>query len=169
MAEPYVGEIRMFGGTYAPDGWLPCDGRQISIANYEALFALIGTTYGGDGMNTFAVPDLRGRVPMHSSTTHPIGQMAGVESVTLNSAQLAAHSHAPQVGAGNGSSSAPAGHFWAGNSDFKSYTAQPAPAEQFASAAIGAAGGSQAHDNMMPYLTMSFIIATQGVYPPFDN
>lgn len=164
MAEPYVGEIRMFSGTFAPDTWLPCDGRTVPITDYEVLFTLLGTTYGGDGVTTFAVPDLRGRVPMHSSPAHPRGQLGGTETVALNGPQLAAHTHTARVRSGNGTSSSPAGHYWAGNSDFQTY-AQAAPSVQFAPSAIGGVGGSQPHENMMPFATLTFIIATQGVYP----
>lgn len=164
MAEPYVGEIRMFSGTFAPDTWLPCDGRTVPISQFETLFALLGTTYGGDGVNTFGVPDLRGRAAMHLAPAHPLGQGGGSETVTLNGAQLAAHTHLAQARTGNGTSSAPAGHYWAGNSDYKIY-AQSAPSVQFAANAIGSAGGSQPHDNMMPFTTVTFIIATQGIYP----
>lgn len=164
MAEPYLGEIRMFGGNFAPENWVPCDGRILSISNFEALFAVIGTTYGGDGQSTFAVPDLRGRAPFHRNTSYPLGARGGTETVTLTVQEMAAHSHLPNVKAGNGSLSAPAGHYWAGNSDYGCYS-QAAPNVSFNPSAIGVAGGSQPHDNMMPFTTVTFIMATAGIFP----
>jgi len=163
--EPYLGEVRMFGGTFAPDGWMLCDGAAYPIAQYEALFSLIGNTYGGDGVNTFAVPDLRGRVPIHRSLAHPIGSTGGTETVTLSQLEMGAHSHTANVQAGNPNQLAPAAHFWAKHSDLPIYS-QAAPNAQFAPAAVGAAGGSQPHDNMMPFNTMTFIIAWSGLFPP---
>jgi microcystin-dependent protein len=164
MAEPYLGEIRMFGGTFAPQGWVPCDGRLLSISDNEPLFALLGTTYGGDGQSNFGVPDLRGRAPIHRSSVYPLGVRGGTETVTLTVPEMAAHTHLPNVKAGNGSSSTPAGSHWAGNNDFGCY-AHTAPNASFNPGAIGPAGGNQPHDNMMPFTTVSFIIATAGIYP----
>lgn len=166
--EPYVGEIRMFSGNYAPAGWLLCDGTTLTINDYAPLFYVIGTAYGGDGENNFKLPDLRGRAPMHRSGAHPLGESGGSETVTLNQAQLAAHTHAALAKTANGSSSAPAGHYWAGNSDFKCY-APAAPTVPFAASAIGAAGGNEPHENMMPFTTVTFIISTSGTIPNPSN
>lgn len=162
--DPYVGEIRMFGGSFAPAGWLMCDGRVVGIADYEVLFSLIGTTYGGDGRTTFGLPDLCGRVPLQRSSDYPLGLKDGVEQVTLTQQDLAEHTHAANTKAANGNSSAPAGRFWAGNAEYTCY-AKTAPDKQFAASAIGAVGGNEPHENMMPFLTVSFIIAVAGIYP----
>lgn len=158
----------MFGGNFAPAGWLKCDGSLVSITNYEVLFSLIGTTYGGDGQSTFALPDLRGRVPLQRSPSYPLGAKGGVEQVTLTQPNMAAHTHLANAKNGNGTSAAPAGRYWSSNADYPLY-AQTAPTKQFAAAAIGAAGGNQPHDNMMPFLTLTFIIATNGIYPTSRN
>jgi microcystin-dependent protein len=154
----------MFAGNFAPQGWVLCDGRQLSIAEYEALYSLVGTTYGGDGQTSFNVPDLRGRAPMHKSQAYPQGAIGGTESVTLTQQNLPAHTHVPNAKKANGSSAAPAAHYWAGNSDFLCYT-QTAPTVPFDRAAIGLAGNSQPHENMMPFVTVSFVMATNGIYP----
>ncbi|MBD8499463.1 tail fiber protein [Paenibacillus arenosi] len=163
MMESYVGEIRMFGGNFAPQGWALCNGQLISIAENEVLFSLIGTTYGGDGQTTFALPDLRGRIPLHTSNTLPLGSKAGTETVTLISSQLPAHTHqVVSVGAA-GQSASPTNMLWA---------ASPAPIYGQSSTTVNmnaqsitAVGGNQPHDNMMPTTTISFIISLYGVYP----
>src|SRR3954469_17037420 len=120
MSEPYIGEIRMFAGNFAPLNWAICDGSLQAIANNDALYALLGTTYGGDGVNTFALPDLRGRAPVHQGTyagnSFIIGQSSGAETVTLTSNQMPAHSHVPQAasGASGNPANSPAGNFWSG-------------------------------------------------------
>jgi microcystin-dependent protein len=167
MAEPYVGEIRVFGGNFAPVGWALCDGRTLAISTNETLYALIGTTYGGDGQNTFALPDLRGRVPIHTGPGYSLGQTGGTEMVSLTSQNLPVHSHTAAASAANATSSVPTGRFWATNTDFRCYS-NATPNTSFAPAAIGAAGGSVPHDNMMPFLTVSYIIALEGIYPNFN-
>jgi microcystin-dependent protein len=162
--DPYLGEIRMFGGTFAPVGWVLCSGQMLDISQNEALYSLLGTTYGGDGQTTFGVPDLRGRVPIHKSSTYPMGAIGGVESVTLTSQQLATHTHAVRANAGGSSVLPPTNAVWAANSDLNCYT-QAQPNATFNPGAISAAGGNQPHENMMPYLTVSFIMATEGIYP----
>ncbi len=167
MANQYVGEIRMFAGNFAIEGWLFCDGSLLPISEYEVLFNLIGTTYGGDGIETFAVPDLRGRVPIHTGnngvSTYVIGEAAGVEQVTLTLNQLPVHNHAPMASSAASGSNSPTGNYWASNPVTKQYsTAAPAATM---SAMTGSAGGSQPHDNMLPYLCVSFIIAWSGVFP----
>lgn len=165
MAAPYIGEIRMFGGNFAPDGWATCDGQTLSIAENEALFTLIGTTYGGNGTTTFALPDLRGRAATHLGSGFVQGQSGGTETVTLTTAQLPSHSHAA-AGAPGGTVKSPAGQVWAADrgQNVAPYTAAP-NGSAMAPAAIGQQGGSQPHDNMQPFLTVSFIIALQGIFP----
>jgi microcystin-dependent protein len=159
----------MFGGNFAPLDWHFCDGSLLPISEYEALYNLIGTTYGGDGQNTFALPDLRGRAPFHQGTggggTYVMGQQGGVESVTLTTNQIPAHSHVPQAasaGPGNPANS-PQNNVWSGWTGGQ-FSNQP-PSANMSGAAIGSAGGSRPHDNMVPFLTISFIIALFGVYP----
>jgi microcystin-dependent protein len=158
----------MFGGKFAPVGWLMCDGSALSIADNQVLFAVIGTTYGGDGQTTFALPDMRGRVPLQRSPTYPLGARGGTEQVTLNQQNLAAHTHLANAKSGNGTSAVPAGHYWSSNADYTLYGTTP-PDKQFAASAIGSAGGSQPHDNMMPFLTLTFIIAVVGIFPNSRN
>lgn len=170
MAQPYVGEIRMFAGNFAPLGWLFCDGSLQPISEYETLFNLIGTTYGGDGQSTFALPDLRGRVPIHQgqsfgTSNYVIGESGGVESVTLTAQQIPSHSHTLSASSGAGTSSAPGGNVPAlvvGNL----YVGTPSgPTANLAPAAVGTAGGSQPHENMQPFLCVSFIISLFGIFP----
>lgn len=164
MAQPFVGEIRMFAGNFAPSGWLFCDGSLQSIAANEVLFTLIGTTYGGDGVQTFALPDLRGRVPVHQGNGAVIGQMAGEEQVTLGLSQLPSHSHTQVASAAPASAAATAsGNLLAASSAIQFYG--PAPGTAMASGALDTAGGGQPHDNMAPFLTLSFIIAQFGIFP----
>ncbi len=162
MAQPYVGEIRMFAGNFAPAGWMLCQGQLLPISEYDTLFNLIGTTYGGDGQETFALPNLQSRVPVHTGSGYVQGQTAGVETVTLTIQQIPSHNHVPSANTAGGQSS-PANGFWAESSlnQFSSGTAN----QQMASNAIGSAGGSQPHDNMLPYLCINFIISLFGVYP----
>ncbi|ADO76133.1 phage tail protein [Stigmatella aurantiaca] len=173
MAEPFLGEIRMFGGNFAPTGWAFCNGQILSIAQNQALFSLLGTTYGGNGQTTFALPDLRGRVPMHwgsgpGLTTRTLGEAAGTETVTLLQTQMPTHTHAATASAQPGNSTEPTGTFWAaavdGNSQqVSAYGTQPSTTLN--PQAIGIAGGNQPHNNMQPYLCVTFIIALQGIYP----
>jgi microcystin-dependent protein len=164
MAQPYVGEIRMFAGNFAPQGWMFCEGQLLPIAEYETLFNLIGTTYGGDGQMTFGLPDLRGRAPLHMGPGFTQGQAAGVEIVTLSLSQIPSHQHTPQA-AGSGDANGPLGRVWAGSADLAQFTAPGAINTTMSAAALAAAGGSQPHDNMPPFLTVSFIISLFGIYP----
>ncbi|UJF33808.1 phage tail protein [Paenibacillus hexagrammi] len=166
MSDQYVGEIRMFSGTYAPVGWVMCNGQLLNINEYQALFALIGTTYGGDGQTTFAVPDLRGRLPIHMGNGYTLGQMAGTEKVTLVSDQMPVHTHIPNASNVTGTSASPANAFWATSSasNVTPYSTT-APNTAMNPAAISSVGGNQSHDNMMPFLTVTFMIATEGVFP----
>jgi microcystin-dependent protein len=169
MSDPYLSEIRMFGGNFAPLGWALCNGAMLNIAENDALYALLGTTYGGDGQTTFAVPDLCSRIPIHMGTnptigtTYPLGQAGGSEMVTLTTPQLPAHSHQAVAVAGSGNQVGPQGALWAGSA-LNQFTTD-APNAAMAPNAVSAAGGSQPHDNMMPSLTINFIICTSGIYP----
>jgi microcystin-dependent protein len=165
MSEPYVGEIRMFAGNFAPANWFFCDGSLLSITDYETLFNLIGTTYGGNGQTTFALPDLRSRVPIHQTGGYPLGLKGGAETVQLNTTQLPAHSHVPQANSGVGGNSvnSPANSVWSGWTGGQ-FTAQ-APSLSLHPQAIATNGGGQPHDNMVPFQALSFIISPFGIYP----
>ncbi len=164
MSSPYVGEIRMFAGNFAPVGWMFCQGQLLSIADNDVLFNLIGTTYGGDGQNTFALPNLSSRIPIHQGPGFVIGQLAGEESVTLLTQQIPGHSHVPQGFATTGNQAGPSGGVWASSTpatQFSTLTGGPI----MSPAAVGATGGSQPHDNMVPFLVINFIISMFGVFP----
>jgi microcystin-dependent protein len=163
MSQPYIGEIRMFGGNFAPAGWAFCDGSILSIAENDTLFTLIGTTYGGDGQTTFALPNLQSRVPVHMGNGFTLAQTGGEEQVTLTVNQIPAHSHVPQANSGTGTQTSPAGNVWASSSNFPYAT--NAPSASMNPGAVGLAGGSQPHDNMVPFLAINFIISLFGIYP----
>lgn len=167
MSEPYLGEIRMFGGNFAPRGWMFCDGSILSIAQNDALFALLGTTYGGDGQETFQLPDLRGRVPVHvGSTIGPLGTVTGTETVTLTSAQVPAHTHPLVASTATATSTSPAGNVLAQANVAGVQIFMPTPASGASSSmATTPGGGSQPHDNMMPFRCITFIIAVEGIFP----
>jgi microcystin-dependent protein len=168
MGQPYVGEIRLFAGNFAPAGWGFCDGSLQSIVENEVLFQLIGTTYGGDGQNTFALPDLRSRVPVHigslAGVTYQLGEPGGVEQVTLNSTTLPSHNHAAGCTNAAGTNANAAGGIPADNAAALAYGAVP-PNVGMNPAIIGNAGGNQPHDNIQPYLCVSFIISFFGIFP----
>ncbi|MGK5079967.1 phage tail protein [Janthinobacterium sp. HLX7-2] len=159
-----MGEIRMFSGNYAPPGWLMCDGQMLNIGDNQVLYALIGTTYGGNGSTTFALPDLRGRVPIHNAPTHPVGQMAGTETVTVLPTQLPAHSHAAQAQTAVGTASSPASGVWA-STKVNNYIGVTSELMNMSPTTIAPVGGTQPHENMMPFMAISFIIATAGMFP----
>jgi microcystin-dependent protein len=164
MAQPYVGEIRMFAGNFAPAGWMFTEGQLLPISEYETLFNLIGTTYGGDGQSTFALPDLRGRIPMHFGNGFTLAETGGVETVTLTVSQIPAHSH-PLLGTQNiGGGSAPANNVLAQSSTVKVYSAV-APSVALGASSITSTGGSQPHNNFQPYLCIDFIISLFGIFP----
>jgi microcystin-dependent protein len=164
MSNPYVGECRSVGFSFAPVGWNFCDGSTQPISNFDALFTLIGTTYGGNGQTTFNLPDLRGRVPVHQGGGYVVGALSGVETVTLNSTQIPIHTH-PNLG-----SSAPgrvntvAGNLMASNST-PCYTNDSEVDTGMNAAMIGFAGSSQPHDNMQPFQAINWIISLYGVFP----
>jgi microcystin-dependent protein len=166
----YIGEIRMFGGNFAPAGWIFCDGSTLPISENDALFILIGTTYGGDGQETFKVPDLRGRVPVHQGTnpsngsSFTLGESAGVETVTLTTQQMPQHSHALAATTAIGTQANPGGNLLANSQGPQPYI-QEDPDASLNAQALVATGGSQPHDNMQPYLGINFIISLFGEYP----
>ena len=156
----------MLGGNFAPAGWAFCNGALMPISENETLFNLIGTTYGGDGQSTFALPNLQSRVPVHVGPGFALGQVGGTESVTLTTNQIPSHSHIPQANSASGSSADPTNGFWATNADtaVSEYTTAPDGSLMNVSA-LDAAGGSQPHDNMIPFLAVNFIISLFGIFP----
>lgn len=169
MSNPFIGEIRLFAGSFAPAGWSFCEGQLIPISENDALFTLIGTMYGGDGQSTFALPDLRGRVPVHQGqgpglSNHVIAEAAGVEAVTLTIQQIPAHTHPMVVSKDQGTQSAPAGKVLASNQSVLMY--RPGVGTQnFDPSAVTITGGSQPHTNVQPYLVVSYIISLYGIFP----
>jgi microcystin-dependent protein len=164
MSSPFIGEIRMFAGNFAPAGWALCQGQILSIADNDVLFNLIGTTYGGDGQSTFALPNLQSRIPIHQGPGFTLAQAAGEESVTLTSQQIPAHSHVPQAFATTGGQAGPSNGVWA-NSTPATQFSTVAGATAMSTDAIGLTGGSQPHDNMVPFLAVNFIISLFGIFP----
>ncbi|WP_340540927.1 phage tail protein [Nocardioides sp. GXZ039] len=168
MSNEHVGEIRMVGFGRTPSGWLACDGSLKSIAEYDVLYTLLGTTYGGDGQSTFAVPDLRGRVPIHFGrgpglSDYPPGQQWGVEQVTVTPSQLPVHTHSVPASAGLATSTSPVGAVPATLPTGSGYAATGSVS--MAADAVSSAGGSQPHDNLSPRLAVHFIIAAFGIFP----
>lgn len=161
MSEPFLGQITLFPFGFAPQGWAFCNGQLLSISQNQALYSLLGTTYGGDGITTFALPDLRGRTPVHRGNGVMLGQSAGEENHTLTMPEMPLHTHTVSAG-GTATSAAPANNVW-GTATVNLYGASLNVSMN--SAAITAAGGSQAHPNMEPYLTLNFCIALTGIYP----
>jgi len=168
MGQPFVGEIRMFGGSFAPAGWAMCQGQPMPISQNETLFNLIGTTYGGDGQNTFDLPNLAGRILIHQGTnagqTFQIGEAAGTESVTLTTQQIPNHTHAMLASTNNGSQPQPQGGVLAKTTSGFMYSAFP-PGVAMNASSVQPIGGSQPHENMMPYLVVTFIISLFGIFP----
>ena len=165
MAQPYVGEIRMFAGNFAPAGWMFCEGQLLPISEYETLFNLIGTTYGGDGQSTFALPDLRGRVPMHFGNGFTLAETGGVEEVTLTVSQIPAHSHAFLANTNFGDQISPSNNVLSQlTGSGQLYFAAP-PSSALAPTTMGPVGGSQPHNNFQPYLCVDFIISLFGIFP----
>lgn len=170
MSSAYLGEIRIFAGSFAPVGWNFCDGSLLDPNAYTSLFNLIGTTYGGDGVTTFAVPDLRGRLPLHAdNSTYTLGQTGGVETVTLTTAQMPSHTH-PIVADNNpGTLTSPSNAYFANTAPLNVYAPQSgsvrAPLLKATAMTPQSEGGSQPHDNFQPYLCLSFIMSLFGAYP----
>jgi microcystin-dependent protein len=170
MSNPFVGEIRMFAGNFAPAGWRLCDGAPLAISQYDVLFNLIGTTYGGDGQETFNLPNLQSRFPMHAGThngtTFIIGEAAGVESVTLTTNQIPVHTHPMVASTDPGTQASPAGGIPAALSPVSLYKpSAAAPTNTMNAQAVTVTGGSQPHDNMHPFLCVNFIISMFGIFP----
>ena len=170
--DPWIGEIALVGFNFAPLGWAFCDGQILPIAQYTALFSLLGTSYGGNGINTFALPDLRGRTPVHAGGSSGLGlspivlgQMGGVEVVTLNTGQIPAHNHLVNVSAANGTSDSPSNTIPGRNASGVPDYSSAAPNAQMAPGAIGITGGNQPHENRPPYLGLNYVIALTGIFP----
>ena len=176
MSQPYVGEIRMFGGSFAPAGWMTCDGQLLPISEYDILFNLIGTTYGGDGQTTFALPNLAARLPIHignnGTSTYQLAENGGVTSVTLTTNQIPLHSH-PVIADNNaGNTGGPTNAYYANAAPTKAFTVPNLPSNpdapifrNFNAGVLPVQGGSQPHDNMQPYLAVTFIISLFGLFP----
>jgi len=174
MADPYIGEIRLFAGNFAPRGWALCNGQLMSITQNTALYSILGTQYGGDGRTTFALPDFRGRVPVHQGaglglTPRQIGQSGGSATVTLWEGQIPAHSHVPNS-VDTGTATDPTGAIWSnagsGRTSVGAYSGTPNVAMN--PQAIATQGSSLPHNNAQPYVALNFIIATQGLFPGRD-
>jgi len=163
MAEPFLSEVRIFSFSFAPQGWAMCNGQLLPINQNQALFSLLGTTYGGNGTTNFALPDLRGRVSMHPGNGLVLGQRAGEEAHTLSLNEMPAHTHLAGASGNGPTVTPPTGNFWASNTGFTPYGSTGDAA--MSSQAVGNAGASQAHENRSPYLTLNFCIALQGIFP----
>lgn len=162
MSEPFLGEIRLFGFNFAPRGWAMCDGQILPINQNQSLYSILGTTYGGDGRTTFALPDLRGRLPMHATTSFPQGSKGGAEQHVLSVAEMPAHAHAVRLGTNAASQSAPQGYLAQHTGEGHAFAA---PAHLTEMAPTLSQGGSQPHENRQPYGVVNFCIALQGLFP----
>jgi len=170
MSEPFIGEIKMFAGNFAPRSWAFCDGSLQPIASNTALFSLLGTIYGGDGKTTFALPDLRGRAPMHFGrgpglSDRPIGSKGGAEVVTLTTSETPHHNHRLMGSQDVASSQDPAGNVLAQDSNTNFYNPNPGNTVQMNAVSLSPTGGDQSHENMQPFLVINYIIALQGLFP----
>ncbi len=170
MSDQYLGEIRLFAGNYAPMGWAFCNGQRLNISQYEALYSLIGTTYGGDGQTTFALPDLRGRVPIgmganpDTGTQYMIGQTGGTETVKLTENHLPAHTHTVAATSLAGTLPSPSNAFFA-SSSVKQYSTSSTTTSKMDTVVLGGSGGNDDHDNMAPFRALTYIISLEGIYP----
>lgn len=164
MAQPYVGEIRMFAGNFAPAGWMFCEGQLLPISENETLFQLIGTTYGGDGQSTFALPDLRGRIPIHQGNGFILAETGGAEEITLTVQQIPAHSH-PLLASTNISTQTSPSNAVVAQSSAADLYIEDTPSVNLAANAISPVGGSQPHTNFQPYLCVDYIISLFGIFP----
>ena len=165
MAQPYVGEIRMFAGNFAPAGWMFCEGQLLPISENETLFQLIGTTYGGDGESTFALPDLRGRIPIHQGNGFILAETGGAEEITLTVNQIPAHTHPFLASTALGDQGTVAGNVVCNSQGALYYVDQGTPNVSMNAASIPPVGGSQPHTNFQPYLCVDFIISLFGIFP----
>lgn len=170
MSEPFIGEIRSFGFNFAPRGWAQCNGQLLTIAQNTALFSILGTTYGGDGRTTFALPNLQGRISMGTGqgtglTFRPLGEFGGSETETLGIQQMPSHNHPANAQSANGNQAAPAENFWAQDlGGSKEYGVSGS--SRMAAGAVSPTGGGQPHDNLQPYQVLNYCIALQGIFPP---
>jgi microcystin-dependent protein len=164
VTQPFIGEIRLFAGNFAPAGWMFCEGQLLPISEYENLFQLIGTTYGGDGQETFALPDLRGRIPIHQGNGFILAETGGAEEITLTVSQIPAHAHPLLAAAVTGDAISPGGSVPANSFNITPYINDP-PNANMNAGAIGPVGGSQPHTNFQPYLCINFIITPFGIFP----
>ena len=166
MAQPYVGEIRMFAGNFPPVGWMFCEGQLLPISENETLFQLIGTTYGGDGESTFALPDLRGRIPIHQGNGFILAETGGAEEITLTILQIPAHTHAALCSINTATGTSPNGTVLAAPPDVNTLPfGTDAPVGPLNPVSVGLVGGSQPHTNFQPYLCVDFIISLFGIFP----
>ena len=165
MAQPYVGEIRMFAGNFAPAGWMFCEGQLLPISENETLFQLIGTTYGGDGESTFALPDLRGRIPIHNGNGFILAETGGAEEITLTAAQIPTHSHALVATTDLANSASPADAYLSATPTGNKIYSSSSPSISLSPQEISATGGSQPHTNFQPYLCVDYIISLFGIFP----
>ena len=168
--DPFVAEIRIFPFNFAPKGWAFCDGQILPLSQNTALFSLLGTTYGGDGKSNFALPDMQGNAPMHPGqgpglSLHDLGETGGSETVTLLASEIPSHSHTLVASQADGIDQSPSGELYASGIGIAAF-APPGPLTTLNASSLAPAGGDQPHNNMQPYLTLSFCIALQGVYPP---
>jgi len=163
MAEPFLSEIRIFSFNFVPRGWAPCNGQLLPINQNQAVFSLLGTTYGGNGTTLFALPNLQGRVPIHTGGGFVLGQSGGVESHTLTTQEMPAHTHQARASADGPTAKPPTGAFWSTGTGFSPYSATANTT--MSSENISNMGGSQPHNNMSPFLTLNFCIALQGIFP----
>jgi microcystin-dependent protein len=166
MSDPFLGEIKMVSFNFAPKGWALCNGQLLPISQNSALFSLLGTTYGGNGSTTFALPDMRARAPMHTGGGHIEGERSGEEQHTLIQSEMPSHTHAVQASNARANLDDPTGTFWASPASGTNYASSPNVT--MLPAAISTAGSSQPHNNMQPFLTLNFIIALVGIYPSRD-
>ena len=164
MAQPYVGEVRLFAGNFAPNGWMFCDGQLLPISENEVLFQLIGTTYGGDGESTFALPDLRGRIPIHQGNGFILAETGGAEQITLTTTQIAAHSHPLLASINVAQDTSPSGKV-VGQTGSANMYIQDVTDTSMSPLAVTTVGGSQAHTNFQPYLCINYIISLFGIFP----
>ena len=165
MAQPYVGEIRMFAGNFAPAGWMFCEGQQLPISENETLFQLIGTTYGGDGQETFNLPDLRGRLPIHQGNGFILAETGGAEEITLTTQQMPVHTHPLLATTAIGNQNNPGGAILGQTVGGLRPYIEDVPTDPMAPVSVGPVGGSQPHTNFQPYLCVNFILSLFGIFP----